>query len=192
MNRLLGIVAAMAVLGLTMGAARAANTSDKDTIQLFRDAGESSVYFKKSYGYAVFPNIGKAGFVVGGAHGSGRVYQKGVIIGTTSMTQVSVGLQLGGQDYCEIVFFEDQRALREFISGNFEFAADAAVVAITAGASATANTGGSSAAASGGKKDAVTAGGYHKGMAVFTILKGGLMYNATISGQKFSYTPKAG
>jgi lipid-binding SYLF domain-containing protein len=190
MKQVLRIVAALAALGLAMTAVHAAS-SDKETIELFRNAGASAAFFKKSYGFAVFPNIGKAGFVVGGAHGSGRVYQKGLIIGTTSMTQVSVGLQLGGQDYSEIVFFEDERALREFTSGNFEFAADAGVVAITAGASVSANTGGSNAAASGGEKDAVTAGEFHKGMAVFTILKGGLMYSATIAGQKFSYTPKA-
>jgi hypothetical protein len=190
MKHVFRVVAAVAVFALAMGTAGAA--TDKETIDLFKNAGASAAFFKKSYGFAVFPDIGKAGFVVGGAHGSGRVYQKGVIIGTTSMTQVSVGLQLGGQDYSEIVFFEDERALREFTSGNFEFAADAGVAAITAGASASANTGGSNAAASGGKKDATTAGEYHKGMAVFTILKGGLMYNATIAGQKFSYTPKAG
>jgi lipid-binding SYLF domain-containing protein len=189
MKYVLRVVAAVAAFALAMSTAGAA--TDKETIDLFKNAGASAAFFKKSYGYAVFPDIGKAGFVVGGAHGSGRVYQKGVIIGTTSMTQVSVGLQLGGQDYSEIVFFEDERALREFTSGNFEFAADAGVAAITAGASASANTGGSNAAASGGKKDAATAGEYHKGMAVFTILKGGLMYNATIAGQKFSYTPKA-
>jgi lipid-binding SYLF domain-containing protein len=189
MKQVLRIVAAAAAFCLAMSTARAA--SDKETIELFKNAGASAAFFKNSYGYAVFPDIGKAGFVVGGAHGSGRVYQKGLIIGTTSMTQVSVGLQLGGQAYSEIVFFEDERALREFTSGNFEFAADAGVAAITAGASASANTGGSNAAASGGKNDATTAGEYHKGMAVFTILKGGLMYNATIAGQKFSYTPKA-
>jgi lipid-binding SYLF domain-containing protein len=189
MKFVLRIIAAAAALCLAAGTVRAGN--DKDTIELFKNAGASAAFFKKSYGFAVFPDIGKAGFVVGGAHGSGRVYQKGVIVGTTSMTQVSVGLQLGGQDYSEIVFFEDERALREFTSGNFEFAADAGVVAITAGASASANTGGSNAAASGGKDDAVTTGEYHKGMAVFTILKGGLMYNATIAGQKFTYSPKA-
>jgi lipid-binding SYLF domain-containing protein len=189
MRRVLGMVAVVAAFCLAAAPVRAGN--DKDTIELFKNAGASAAYFKNSYGFAVFPDIGKAGFVVGGAHGAGRVYQKGVVIGTTSMTQVSVGLQLGGQNYSEIVFFEDERALREFTSGKFEFAADAGVVAITAGASASANTGGSSASASGGKDDAVTAGDYHKGMAVFTILKGGLMYNATIAGQKFTYAPKA-
>ncbi len=161
-----------------------------DTTALFKNAGQSAAYFKSSYGYAVFPTIGKGGFVVGGAHGTGRVYQKGKYIGDTSMTQLSVGLQLGGQAYSEMIFFEDQRALNEFTSGNFEFSGNVSAVAITAGASASAGTGGSSAGASGGKKDATTAGEYQKGLAVFTIAKGGLMYEASVSGQKFSYTAK--
>jgi len=107
------------------------------------------------------------------------------------MTQLTVGFQLGGEAYSQIIFFEDQRAFDEFTSGNFEFAATASAVAITAGASAAATTTGSSAGASGGKHDATTKGaGYHKGMAVFTVAKGGLMYEASIGGQKFSYTAK--
>lgn len=106
------------------------------------------------------------------------------------MNQLSIGLQLGGQAYSQIVFFEDKRAFDEFTSGNFEFSADANAVAITAAASASASTGGSSAGASGGKNDATTAGKYHKGMAVFTVAKGGLMYQAVIAGQKYKYTPK--
>jgi lipid-binding SYLF domain-containing protein len=105
---------------------------------------------------------------------------------------LTVGLQLGGQAYSQIIFFEDKRAFDEFTSGNFEFGAQASAVAITAGASATASTTGSSAGASGGQHDASTKeiGGYYKGMAVFTVAKGGLMYEASIGGQKFSYTPK--
>ncbi len=161
-----------------------------DTTALFKNAGQSANYFKSSYGYAVFPTIGKGGLVVGAAHGTGRVYKKGKYIGDTSMTQLSVGFQLGGQAYSEIVFFEDQRALDEFTSGSFAFSGDVGAVAITAGASASASTGGSTAGASGGKKDATTAGGYQKGVAVFTIAKGGLMYQAAVAGQKFSYTAK--
>lgn len=164
-----------------------------DTIKVFKDAGESGTFFAKSYGYAVFPTIGKGGMVVGGAYGKGRVYAKGAYVGDTSVTQLSVGFQLGGQAYSQIVFFEDKRAFGEFTSGNFEFGAEVSAVAITAGASAAATTAGSSAGASGGKHDATTttAGtGYHKGMAVFTVAKGGLMYEASIGGQKFSYTPK--
>lgn len=162
----------------------------QDTIKIFRDAGESGSFFGKSHGYAVFPTIGKAGLVVGGAYGSGRVYAVGKYVGDTSMTQLSLGFQAGGQAYSQIIFFEDQRAYNEFTSGNFEFGAQATAVAITAGASAGASTAGASAGASGGKHDATTVGNYHKGMAVFTVAKGGLMYEASISGQKFSYTPR--
>ena len=81
-----------------------------DTIKLFENAGQSKAYFHNSYGYAVFPGIGKGGFIVGGAHGNGRVFRKGVYVGDSSMTQVSVGLQAGGQAYSMIIFFEDERA----------------------------------------------------------------------------------
>jgi lipid-binding SYLF domain-containing protein len=162
-----------------------------DTVALFKNAGASSSFFHKSYGYAVFPTIGKGGLGVGGAHGNGRVYRKGVYVGDASMTQVTVGFQAGGQAYSQIIFFQDQRAFDEFTNGNFEFAADANAVAITAAAGASASTGGSSAGASGGKKDATTAGKYYKGMAVFTIVKGGAMYQATLGGQKYKYKPKA-
>ena len=162
-----------------------------DTIQLFKDAGASSRFFNDSYGYAVFPGIGKGGFIVGGAHGNGRVYKKGAYVGDVSMTQVSVGFQAGGQAYSMIIFFEDERAFKEFTSGSFEFGADAGAVAITAAANASAGTSGASAGASGGMRDAVTAGKYYKGMAVFTIVKGGAMYQATLGGQKYSYKPKA-
>jgi lipid-binding SYLF domain-containing protein len=105
------------------------------------------------------------------------------------MTQLSVGFQLGGQAYSEIIFFQDQRAFDEF-RDNFEFGAQATAVAVTAGVSAGASTTGASAGASGGKNDATTVGSYYKGMAVFIVAKGGLMYEASVSGQKFTYTPK--
>jgi len=158
-----------------------------DTVKLFQDAGQSAEFFKTAHAYAVFPTIGKGGVGLGAAHGSGRVYAKGKHVGDTSMTQVSVGLQLGGQAFSQIIFFQDERALKEFTSGNFEFGAEASAVAITAAAGAQASTTGSSAGASGGKKDATTVGSYYKGMAIFTIAKGGLMYQATVGGQKFSY-----
>ncbi len=158
-----------------------------DTIKLFKEAGHSGEFFKTSYGFAVFPTIGKAGVGVGGAHGKGRVYAGGKHVGDTSMTQVTAGFQLGGQAFSQIIFFEDKRAFDEFTGGNFEFGAQATAVAITAGASAGTGTTGTSAGASGGKKDATTVGKYYKGMAVFTIAKGGLMYEATVGGQKFKY-----
>jgi len=161
-----------------------------DTIKLFREAGESSQFFNNNYGYAVFPLIGKGGLVIGAAHGNGRVYAQGKYVGDSSMTQISVGLQLGGQAYSQIIFFQDKRAFDEFTSGNFEFGAQASAVAITAAASAQASTGASSAGASGTQHHATTAGKYHKGMAVFTVAKGGLMYEASLGGQSFTYSPK--
>jgi lipid-binding SYLF domain-containing protein len=163
-----------------------------DTIKLFRGAGQSAKYFGNSYGYAVFPTIGKGGIGIGGAHGSGRVYSKGAYIGDTSMTQLTVGLQLGGQAYSQIIFFQNKKALDDFTSGNFEFGAQATAVAIKSSAGAQAGTTGtSSGASSSGKADhASTAGGYQSGMAVFTVAKGGLMYEASIGGQKFSYEAK--
>jgi len=161
-----------------------------DTIKVFRNAGESASFFGDSYGYAVFPTIGKGGFVVGAAHGSGRVYRHGKYAGDTSMTQITVGAQLGGQAYSQMIFFKNKSAFDEFTSGNFEFGAQASAVAITAGASAQAGTTGPSAAASGTQRHAKTAADYYKGMAVFTVAKGGLMYEASIGGQKFSYKPK--
>jgi hypothetical protein len=162
----------------------------QDTIKVFKRAGESGRFFNAAYGYAVFPTIGKGGVGIGAAHGNGRVYEKGKYVGDASMTQVSVGLQLGGQAFSQIIFFQDQRALKEFTSGNFEFGAEASAVAITAGAGAKANTAGSSAGASASKNDAKTVGGYHKGMATFTVAKGGLMYEASVGGQKFNYKPR--
>ena len=160
------------------------------TIKVFQGAGESASFFDTSYGYAVFPTIGKGGIGVGGAHGKGRVYAGGKHVGDTSMTQVTIGFQLGGQAFSQIIFFEDQRAFEEFTSGNFEFGAQATAVAITAGASAGATTTGSSATASGGRHDATTVGQYYKGMAIFTVAKGGLMYEASVGGQKFTFKPK--
>jgi lipid-binding SYLF domain-containing protein len=162
-----------------------------ETVKLFQGAGESATFFKKSYGYAVFPTIGKAGLGIGGAHGSGCVYEKGKQVGTAKMNQLSFGWQAGAQGYSLIVFFEDDRAFKDFTSGNFEFGAQASAVAITAGASAGASTGGASAGASAGKHDATTktGTGYEKGMASFSIVKGGLMYEAALGGAKFKYDP---
>jgi lipid-binding SYLF domain-containing protein len=107
------------------------------------------------------------------------------------VTQLSAGFQAGGKVYSQIIFFEDKRALDEFESGSFEFAAGASAVAVTAGVSASAGTTGATSGASGGKSDATTdSTGYRKGMAVFTIAKGGLMFTASLAGQKFTYTSR--
>ncbi len=180
--------ALLGLLAFMTAPARADEWSD--TQALFKNAGQSGKYFSSAYGYALFPTIGKGGIGIGGAHGSGRVYEKGKYVGDTSMTQLTVGLQLGGQAFSEVIFFEDDRSFKEFTSGNFEFSAQASAVAITAGASASASTAGNTAGASGGKNDASTSGEYKKGMAVFTIAKGGLMYEAALGGQKFNYKPR--
>ena len=155
----------------------------------FIEAGAAEM-FETAYGYALFPSIGKGGVGIGGAHGKGRVFAGGQMTGTSSMTQVTVGFQLGGQVFSQVIFFEDKRAYDEFTSGNFEFGAQATAVALTAGASASAGGGaGASAGVSGGQNNASAVGSYRKGMAIYTIAKGGLMYEATLGGQKFSFTP---
>ncbi len=180
------LIAAFALLVSTATTARA--DAYDNAREVFRGAGASAGFFSNAYGYALFPTVGKAGIGVGGAHGAGRVYVGGRHVGDTRMTQLTVGFQLGGQAYSMIVFFEDDRAYREFSTGNFEFGAQATAVVVTAGASAQASTaGGVGAGASGGQHDATTTGNYHKGMAVFTVAKGGLMYEASIGGQRFSY-----
>ena len=179
------IAIVVATLLLGTGAARAA--SYPQTIAAFKNAGQSADFFKNSYGYAVFPTVGEGSFIVGAAHGDGRVYAHGTRIGTTAVTQLSVGFQAGGKAFSEIIFFEDQRALDAFESGNFQFGAGVSAVVITAGASASADTSGTQASASGGENNARVAGGYSNGMVVFTIAKGGLEGGASVEGEKYSY-----
>ena len=141
-----------------------------NTIATFKekDAGIGK-FFDGAVGYAVFPVVGKGAIGVGGAHGSGELLVGGKAIGKVSLNQVTVGLQFGGQAYSEIIFFEKQSTLDGFTHGDFAFAAQASAVALTAGAAATA--------------------AYRNGVAVFTAEKGGLMYEASIGGQKFSFKP---
>ena len=176
---------------LCIGGPGAWANSYSDAIKVFSNAGESSQYFKTAYGYALFPTIGKAGIIVGGAYGKGKVFTGAKHVGDSTMTQLSIGAQLGGQAFSQIIFFENEQAFKDFTSGNFEFSAQASAVVITAGASAEANTGGGTAAGiSGGRNDAATtSGGYRKGMAIFTVATGGLMFEVALGGQKFTYTP---
>jgi lipid-binding SYLF domain-containing protein len=189
MKHLLRIFALLPLLIGSAGAARA--DSYQDTIAVFKNSGASGTFFSRSYAYAVFPTVGSGALGVGGAYGKGRVYVHGVYSGDATMGQVSLGFQAGGKAYRQIIFFEDKRALDEFESGNFEFGADASVIAITASANAGAATNGASSGVSVGQNDATTRGIYQKGMAVFTVAKGGLMYSASIAGQKFSYSPRS-
>ena len=192
MQRFLKASLILPLLSLVLLVAAPARADEySDTIKSFMNAGESGKFFDSAYGYAVFPTIGKVGLVIGGAYGRGRVYAAGQYVGDTAMTQLTAGWQLGGQAFSQIIFFQNQTAYEEFTAGNFEFSAQATAVAITAGVSADASTtGGLSAGASGGKNDATTVhGGYRRGLAVFTIATGGLMFEAVLGGQKFSYTP---
>ncbi len=160
-----------------------------ETKKMFIEGGAQE-FFSDAYGYALFPTIGKGGFGIGGAYGKGKVYKKGSYTGNTSVSQLTVGFQLGGQAYSQIIFFQDKRSFEEFTQGNFEFGAQATAVAITAGVSAEAPTKGTAAGASGGQKNAITTGNYDRSMAVITIAKGGLMYEASLGGQKFTYDKK--
>src|SRR6266478_8176406 len=173
------------LLLLAAGVAHADKYSD--AIASFKNAGDSAGFFQTCYGYAVFPTVGEAGFILGGAHGKGRVYVQDKHVGDATMTQLSIGFQAGGKSYSQIIFFQDKRDLDEFESGKFEFNAGASAIAITASASASVGTDRASSEASREPRDATTNGNYQTGMAVFTIGKGGLMFAANIAGEKFSY-----
>jgi lipid-binding SYLF domain-containing protein len=143
----------------------------QETITKFKQADSSmQVYFEKAYGYIVFPGIGKGGFIIGGGYGEGWVFERGKHIGRASVTQLTVGAQIGGQSYREIIFFEDKKTLDEFKQGNWELSAQASAIMVTEGAS----------------KDS----SYDHGVAVFTMPRKGAMAEASVGGQKFKYTPK--
>jgi len=123
--------------------------------------------FEKAYGYVIFPNVGKGGLGIGGAAGNGVVYEHNKIVGMASLSQVSIGFQAGGQAYREVIFFESKKELDRFKDSRFEFSAQVSAVAVTEGASANVK--------------------YTGGIMVFTMQKGGLMYEAAVGGQKFKF-----
>ncbi len=129
-----------------------------------------TMWFESAYAYAVYPKVGKGGFIVGGAGGKGLVIRGTNTVGETSLSQVTIGAQIGGQVYAQYIMFKDQTAFEHFTRGNFEMGAQVSAVAITLGAS----------------KDA----GYDGGVAVFTLADGGLMLEASVGGQKFKYKAK--
>ncbi len=140
------------------------------TIKEFKEKDPGmSKYFSSSFGYAVFPSIGKAGLGVGGAAGKGTLFKSGVSVADTKMSQLTIGFQAGGQKYAEVIFFEDAETYKDFVSGNYEFAAQVSAVALKSGASADA--------------------AYKDGLLVVTMTIGGLMYEASLGGQKFKVTP---
>jgi lipid-binding SYLF domain-containing protein len=187
--RVIKIVFACACLALALPVFASKHTDKfQSTIDNFKRAEVARPYFESAYGYAVFPTIGKGGIGIGGAAGKGRVYRRGKFIGESTMVQLSVGLQLGGQAYSQIIFFEDKRALDEFTrEQGFEFAADASAVAVTLGANAQVGTTGINASASTAAEHGIVKAEYHKGMAVLTLAKGGLMYQAALAGQKYTF-----
>jgi lipid-binding SYLF domain-containing protein len=160
---------------------------DEDTIALFKKANETGKFFGNSYAYAVFPTIGKVGIGIGGARGTGRVYEQGKLIGESTMSQLSIGFQLGAEGYSQMIFFENKAALDKFTAGEFEFSAGVQAVALTVSAGAQAGTAGAGAGASVTKNNAAAGATYRDGMAVFTIIKGGLMYEVSLAGQKYSF-----
>lgn len=140
----------------------------KETLnKMIEDTPRLQSFKNKAYGYVVFPRVTKAGIGIGGAAGRGIVFRNHQDIGWASLKQASIGLQLGGQQYSEVIFFENKAAYDHFKNGNLKFDAQASAVAITAGASIDA--------------------AYHNGVAVFTRAKGGLMYEASIGGQHFNF-----
>jgi lipid-binding SYLF domain-containing protein len=142
----------------------------QEAIEVFKKTDSGLLeFFEESAGYAVFPKIAKGAVGIGAAHGKGELFERGKVAGSTEMTQVTVGLQLGGQVYAEVVFFEEQKTLDDFKRGNFEFSAQVSAVAAAEGASKNAK--------------------YKLGVVVFTVARGGLMYEASIGGQKFSFEP---
>jgi len=155
------------------------------TLAKFRALGNVSELLAESYGFAVLPTIGKGGIGIGGAGGTGCVFAGGNHTGNVSMGQVTIGWQLGGQAYSQIILFKNSDVYRDFTKGQFEFGVDATAVALTYGAQAGASTKGASASAG----DTKGVGAWKRGMAVFTIAKGGLMYEASIGGQKFNFRP---
>ena len=186
MNRkLLVLVFSLFAVVMSTTVSAASLTSCQEALAKFKDLGNVSEMMAESYGYAVLPTIGKGGMGIGGAGGKGCVFAGGKHTGDVSMGQVTIGWQLGGQAYSELILFKNKDTYEEFTRGEFEFGADATAVALTYGAAAGAGTQGASASAG----DTKGAGMWKRGMAVFTLAKGGLMYEASIGGQKYSFTP---
>ena len=179
---LLTLVAALA------GTGPAAADEYANAIEVFQSSPEVQPFFKSCYAYAIFPTVGKAAVVVGGAYGEGRVLRQGKVTGTAKLMQASFGLQLGGKAFSEIVFLQDKRSYDTFTSGQFAFDAKMAATAVTAGVEAKAGTSGKTAGATAGPKTGAQAKTqYRNGMAAFVHQKGGLMAELAIGGQKFSF-----
>jgi len=173
MNRHLLLTAVLAGTLLPGTLARAEDDAKlagdvKTAVEAFKSADSSmTALFEKSTGYVVFPNVGKGGFILGGAHGNGLVYEQGKLVGNASLTQVTVGAQVGGQEFSEVIFFEDAKTLADFKKSEFSMSAQVGAVAAAEGVSKNAK--------------------YVNGVMVFTRAKQGLMAEASVGGQKFKF-----
>ncbi len=175
-----GVAAALAFAAIGMTRMSQAATTAQQDAQLVSDATHTvtmykqadpgiEAFFRKSVGYVVFPGIGKGGIGIGGAHGTGVLFEDGKPVGRVTMNQITVGAQFGGQEFSEIAFFEVPKTLNDLKAGKGSFSAETSAVALNSGASAKAR--------------------FKNGVAVFTATKGGLMLEASVGGQKFDYTP---
>jgi len=187
---LLSRIAVIFLITLPFTLAQAGEDKYAESLAEFKKSAVVQKFLKDAYGYALFPTIGKGGLGIGGAHGKGQVYRAGTVTGVAKMSQLTIGLQAGGQAFSQIIFFENQKSFEQFTKGEFEFGAQATAVAITASANAQAGTTGNAAGASRKADAGVQKAEYVKGMVVFTYAKGGLMYEASLGGQKFSYKSK--
>jgi lipid-binding SYLF domain-containing protein len=143
----------------------------QEAVAAFKAADpDLEIFFEKAHGYAVFPSVGKAGMGIGGAYGKGVVFEQGKEIGDTTLKQLSMGFEIGGESYREIIFFQDEKTLDDFKKGNYELGAQASAVALKKGAAKNAD--------------------FDKGVAVFTQTKGGLMFDVSVGGQKFTFEPR--
>ena len=163
-------VAACSTAPATEADKKAQTSEVEATLAKFKEKQPSvDVYMKDCHAYAVFPTVGKGGMGIGGAFGRGQVFKDGKMVAYSKLTSASIGFQLGGQSFSELIFFENEAAFMNFKTGEFGFDANASAVAATAGAAAKAD--------------------YKNGVAVFVMADAGLMYEASIGGQKFDYEP---
>lgn len=175
------LISATAMVACVLAACATApkTTAERDSLEARADATLQSMkardpgltdVLQSSYGYAVFPEIGKGGMVVGAAYGRGVVYERGQKVGYVELNQGSIGAQLGAQSFAELIVFRDQFDLQRLKAGNFSLGGNASAVALTAGAAATAR--------------------FQNGVAVFVVPRGGLMAELSISGQQLNFQPR--
>ena len=178
---LLAWMLAGAGIGMFISGCATAPKTDKDKVVLHNEVeGQLNVmkaqdpsfedFLRNAYAYAVFPNVGKGGLGVGAAFGRGEVYENGEMIGHAALEQGTIGLQIGGQNYAEVIAFQGKSALDRFTSNRLEVTAQASAVALKSGAAKTAR--------------------YTDGVAIFVNVKGGLMAEAAVGGQRFTFTPE--